>query len=134
MLTTIYFFLIPKTSQQRGTFLSTSSMCMTLVMPSCRPAKYVTDILSANSICTYRDRGIYDAKGSVCFVLKFSLPPFSSVMQISRQNSLDIINTSTPVELQIGLTASVDIISADELYLQKRKSSMDCTPEYEFVG
>ena len=48
---------------------------------------------------TYRGLGIYDVKVSVCFVLKFALPPFSpplpSVMQFSEQNkhcNFDIIN------------------------------------------
>ena len=48
----------------------------------------------------YRGLGIYDVKGSVCFVLKFALPPFSpplpSVVEISKQNrhrTFDIINT-----------------------------------------
>ena len=44
--------------------------------------------------------GIYDVKGSVCFVLKLALPPFSpplpSGVQISKQNrhrTFDVINT-----------------------------------------
>ena len=50
-------------------------------------------------------RGISWVKGSLCFVLKFALPPFSPprpyVVQLSKQNrhlTFDPINTSTPAD------------------------------------
>ena len=52
----------------------------------------------------YRAEGISWVKGSVCFVLKFALPPFSppplSGVQISKQNmhgTFDPINNLNPV-------------------------------------
>ena len=61
--------------------------------------RWMLIFLYAMYIQMYRGWGIYDVKGSVCFVKKFALPSFSpphpSVVQISKQKThwtLDIIS------------------------------------------